>query len=129
MIVIQYIHDSMMAAASSSCFFSNFGSVRVWGLLKGAHRCLITRPRRMLDRLVPCLEAQLVLSLLDVLLFICFLIDRALYWLTRRTAGRIYRFLIRLEFRWYVYLWYPLQECERRWKRHLEYELSQVQIE
>ena len=83
----------------------------------------------MLDRLGPCLEAQLVLSVLDVLLYICFLIDRTLYWLTRWTSGRLYRFLIRLEFKWYVYLWYPLQECERRWKRQLECELSLVQIE
>ncbi len=83
----------------------------------------------MLDRLGPCVEARFALLILGFLYWCCLLVDRALYWAIRRTRGRLQRFFIGLEFRWFIRPWFPLQELSRKWENKIQSELDQIQME
>ena len=83
----------------------------------------------MLDWLWPCVEAQFVLLVLGFLNRGCHLVDRFLYWASRRTKGRIRRFFVGLEYRWFIWPWFPIQELIRNWEKKLKSELLQIQIE
>ena len=83
----------------------------------------------MLDRLDACLHADLILSVLYVLLKLCFFFDRLLSWVACRAPGRVRRALLRLEFRFFNWPWRALQEKQRYWQRRLDRELSVIQTE
>ena len=85
--------------------------------------------RLVLDRLDACLYADFRLKCLCILLKLCYLFDRTLYWVSGRVPGRLRRALLRLEFRFFNWPWRALQLQEREWQNRLALEFTLVQIE
>ncbi len=84
----------------------------------------------MLDRLDTVLWLEFKLAIVRIgTRYLCFWVDRSLYWLSQRVPSRWRRPLIIREFDFFTYVWAPGQDVERDLVRRIRFEVQSTEIE